>query len=317
MSVPVSILIPTYNRAGYLREAIRSALAQTHENIEVLILDDASPDSTPAVAAEFRFDPRLHYLRHPKNLGITGNWRAGIEAATGSFFCLLHDDDTFAPTFVETLLRPMMDDHDLLLTFCDHWVMDAEGNRLEQVSDEVSGRFKRDVLRKGRLSDFAYSAMINLSIPAGASLFRRSVVTPEFIDSRAQGSIDAWLMYQCVKTGYGAYYIPDRLMNYRTHPGGMSVSMPLQMGEGHLFRYRQMLADPELKPLRVMVQQQLSEALTGHGLALLADGKPRQSRHSLAEALRLKLSLRTFCGYLLACGGNAGNKALTYVRRCR
>ena len=103
----VTILIPTYNRAEFLREAIQSAVTQTHRELEILILDDASPDETAAVAAEFADDPRVTYVRHSKNLGITGNWRAGIERAKGEFFCLLHDDDTFEPTFVESLLLPM------------------------------------------------------------------------------------------------------------------------------------------------------------------------------------------------------------------
>lgn len=55
----VNIIVPTYNRANYLRETLRSVLAQTYTNIEVLVLDDASPDNTPSVVAEFWLIPAL------------------------------------------------------------------------------------------------------------------------------------------------------------------------------------------------------------------------------------------------------------------
>src|SRR6516225_2096630 len=72
----VSILVPAYNAAGYLREALDSLLAQTYENIEIILLDDASTDATPQVAAEYA--DRIQYIRQPRNLGIYENVNAGI-----------------------------------------------------------------------------------------------------------------------------------------------------------------------------------------------------------------------------------------------
>src|ERR1700722_5108084 len=104
MSLPlVSILIPTYKRAALLPQAIQSALDQTYPSIEVLILDDCSPDHTTLAAAPFVGDPRVRYIQHPSNLGLPCNWKFGIEAARGEFFTILHDDDAFEPTFVRDL----------------------------------------------------------------------------------------------------------------------------------------------------------------------------------------------------------------------
>jgi glycosyltransferase involved in cell wall biosynthesis len=314
MSTLVSILIPTYNRADYLRDAIRSALAQTHENLEVLILDDASPDHTPQVAAEFADDPRLRYIRHPKNLGIADNWRAGIEAATGEFFCILHDDDTFEPAFVDALLAPLMKDETLILTFCDHWVMDTQGNRLPSDSDGASRKYGRDRLAPGRVKDFGWTAFLDFSIAVGATLFRRSVVGPSLINSQAQGAIDGWLFYQCVKSGLGAFYVVSRLMNYRLHPGGMSGSQPVYMYEGHLLRCRIMLADAEMAPYRRAIRKQMAETLTNYGISLLTQGESCRAREALKEALRLQASLRGFLAYGLACCGKAGVLATTRLR---
>ena len=124
----VSILVPTYGRAAFAREAVTSALAQTYARIEVIVLDDASPDDTAAALAPFTGDPRFRYVRHEENLGIVGNWRRGISLARGEFFCLLHDDDTFQPDFVAALSAPLRADPSLVLAFCDHWVTDRAGS---------------------------------------------------------------------------------------------------------------------------------------------------------------------------------------------
>lgn len=306
MPPKVSVLVPTYNRARFLRDAIQSALAQTHQNIEVLVLDDASPDDTAEMVAEFAGDARLAYIRHPENRGIVANWRAGIEAAHGDFFCLLHDDDTIEPSFVEALLAPLVQDETLILSFCDHWEMDAAGGRLAKETEESSRRFRRRDLPPGRLAGFAQAAVIDGSPPIGATLFRRRLVLPQFIQDQAKGSIDAWLFYQCVKSGHGAYYVPERLMNHRVHPGGMSASMPLYMTEGHLFRYQTILADAEMAALHPQIRGLKAEALTSYGISLMAQGEVARARRSLREAARIQPRLRTLVALALAYSGRLG-----------
>lgn len=314
----VSILIPTYNRAHYLSAAVGSARAQTHSDLEILILDDASTDETPAVTAAFAAaDRRVRCLRHPRNVGIVANWKAGITAAAGDLFCLLHDDDTFEPEFIESLLRPLHDHEDLILAFSDHWVMDAAGTRLVGASETASRRFRRAALAEGRLSDFARSALLDLSVPVGATLFRRSLVRSDWLRPEAKGSIDAWLFYQCVGTGRGAYYVARRLMNYRSHAGGMTARAPLFMTEGHLFRYRNLLADPRLTPLHASIENKLAGALTDYGIALLTAGRHREARRSLLDSLRRRPGRRAAGAFLLACGGAAGSRLVAALRRQR
>src|SRR5580700_358729 len=114
MSLPlVSILIPTYKRAALLPLAVQSALEQSYPSIEVLILDDCSPDDTTSAATRFAGDRRVRYIRHETNLGLPRNWQFGIDAARGEFFSILHDDDSLEPTFVKDLLAPLLGDPDL------------------------------------------------------------------------------------------------------------------------------------------------------------------------------------------------------------
>ena len=310
----VSILIPTYKRPHYLREAIRSALAQTYPALEILVLDDASPDETPAVVAEFADEPRLRGVRHAQNVGIAENWRRGIQAATGDFFCLLHDDDTLEPEFVARLAAPLQTDPALVVSFCDHWVVNAQGERLPAKTESTSARFGRDRLEAGRLADFAHSALVDASLAVGAALFRRARVVPEFVHQEAKGAIDMWLFYQCVKTGGGAWYVPERLMNYRSHEGGMSFASGVYMAEGHLFRYRHILADLQMQAIHAPIRRMMATTLTDRGIHLLKAGKVKEARAALREALQTDRSRRALAAYALACGGALGVKAANAFR---
>lgn len=102
-STKVTIAIPTFNRARYLKEAIDSALSQTWPHIEVLISDNASTDSTRAYLATLD-DPRIRVILQAENIGMMANWNACLAAATGKYFLMLSDDDLIEPTAVAELL---------------------------------------------------------------------------------------------------------------------------------------------------------------------------------------------------------------------
>ena len=93
--IKVTIMIPTYNQAGYIQEAIESALAQTYPEIEVIVGDDASTDDTMQVVASIK-DRRLKYVRNPLNLGRTKNYRNLLgNHACGDFVVNLDGDDYY------------------------------------------------------------------------------------------------------------------------------------------------------------------------------------------------------------------------------
>ncbi|MDA1317288.1 MAG: glycosyltransferase family 2 protein [bacterium] len=88
----ITVLITTYNRSELLKHAIQSVLNQTLKHIEIIILDDASPDDTKDVVASY-IDKRITYIRQKNNVGFTQNFIAGIKNATGEYVFLLSDDD--------------------------------------------------------------------------------------------------------------------------------------------------------------------------------------------------------------------------------
>lgn len=102
----VTIAIPAYKRR-WLAEAIDSALAQDYKNIELVIVNDHSPQNLDEVVEPYLSDSRVRYFVNEKNLGkesIVHNWNRCLELARGEYFVLLCDDDLLMPNFVSTLL---------------------------------------------------------------------------------------------------------------------------------------------------------------------------------------------------------------------
>lgn len=101
MSAPkVSVIIPTYNRAAFLKEAIESVLDQTLEDFELIIVDDGSTDSTGIVAQSFH-DSRTIYL-YQKNQGVAKARNVGVASSKAPFIAFLDSDDTWLPKKLET-----------------------------------------------------------------------------------------------------------------------------------------------------------------------------------------------------------------------
>jgi glycosyltransferase involved in cell wall biosynthesis len=296
----VTILLPTYNRSHFLPHAIKSAVSQTFTDIQLIILDDASPDDTPEVVRPFLQDPRVRYIRHAENKGITGNWRFGLELIDTEFFCLLEDDDIFGPDFVERMMEPLQSDTELILSFSDHWFIDADGTCDPGLTDMMSRRFGRRGQQTGPVADLAEAALITGSIGITATMFRSAYVSPDFIRDEAGGGIDYWLLYQCARTGRTAYYLSDRLMEYRSHGAGMSHSMPEMMSKGHMFLYGELARDPNFVRLHTASRRKLQNVATCYGIHLLTSHRPEEAVKLLAEALRYGFSPRAYVAYRLA-----------------
>lgn len=101
----VSIVIPAY-KAAFLKDSIESALNQTYKNIEVIVVNDKSPEPLDEIAGFFS-DERLKYYVNPQNIGSkdpVANWNHCLSLARGKYFSLLCDDDLYDPTFVEEML---------------------------------------------------------------------------------------------------------------------------------------------------------------------------------------------------------------------
>ena len=106
----LSVLIPTYNHGRFLRQCVQSVLDQGLDDIEILVLDNASTDETPQVMEGFAREPRVRYMRNRYNYGPGYNWENGLWIAQGRYFTFLSADDYFNPGHLARLL-PMLQAH--------------------------------------------------------------------------------------------------------------------------------------------------------------------------------------------------------------
>ena len=99
----VSVLIPTFNRADVLKRAIDSVLAQSYEELECIVIDDASTDETSRLLKSYS-DPRLKVVIHDKNFGVSKARNSGFEVSKGEWIALLDSDDEWLPHRLESQL---------------------------------------------------------------------------------------------------------------------------------------------------------------------------------------------------------------------
>lgn len=123
-NILVSVIIPTYNRPGMLRIAIKSVLAQTHQNFEIIIVNDAG-EEVKQIIKDCGIEHRVTYIKHIQNKGLAASRNSGLAVATGKYITFLDDDDVFYPEHLKTLL--------LFLETHKYRVAYTDANRADQV----------------------------------------------------------------------------------------------------------------------------------------------------------------------------------------
>lgn len=133
----VSVIMPAYNSAEFIGEAITSVLKQTYDRWELIIIDDASVDDTVKVAGEFiRSDLRIRLISNKINNGAGAARNKGIEAARGSFIAFLDADDLWLPEKLEIQLKYLVE-NDLEMTFSSYYLISEGGGELKKMVEAL------------------------------------------------------------------------------------------------------------------------------------------------------------------------------------
>lgn len=215
MSSLVSIIIPTFCRPQYLREAIDAALAQTYRNLEILVFDNGTMEETLAVAEQAtQRDGRVRFQRNERNLGMSGNFNALADAARGEFLVAIGDDDRLLPEFVDRLVAVMRPP--VRVAFSNQYLIDDRGERLEERSKAHARHYGRDTLPAGVMEN-ADLATWKLSIPMSASLLRTADMRRlRFREDLNTPDIEFFI--RLAREGAAFCFVPEPLMEYRVHP---------------------------------------------------------------------------------------------------
>jgi glycosyltransferase involved in cell wall biosynthesis len=209
MTPKVSILVPTYNYAHYIGEAIESALNQTYTNFELVIIDDQSKDNTDEIVAGYLGDPRVKYYKNKVNLGLAGNFNEALKYAKGEYIKYLLADDLFHPSLLEKMV-PVMDQYPDVSLVTSKRDMFGSKNK----SSELPLLY----LQEGKTVIYA-----SIKEKAGnwigeptTVMFRKSALQIGEFNTSYTCLVD-WEMWLRILTVGDCYIIPETLSYFRVH----------------------------------------------------------------------------------------------------
>ena len=287
----VSIVVATYrSRHDHLGAAIRSALDQSWQEIEVIVSDDSPEDSLRGFVAAFG-DPRLRYRHNRPALGVARNHWVSFGEAKGEYIAVLNHDDWLAPAFVERLVGVLGKQSDAVIAFCDHWIVDESGRRLDDETHRNSAAWGRTTLAEGMHLPFV-SLVGDQTIPmAMGSLFRRTAL-PAKLPSDAGPAYDLWLSYLLCREGAGAWFVRERLAAWRTHFGSLTSQGGMSWLLGSANCWHTMARDLRFASVRRTARRKAALGYYGCAVRSWADGRRidcvRYALSSVMSVLTLK-----------------------------
>jgi len=229
----VSILIPTKDRLGLLREALASAQAQSHSDLEIVVSDDGSSDGTQEWLREAAAaDPRIVIPPANPTPGLFENINHLLNHKRGDAFAVLADDDRLLPTFVERLLEALQQSGDIVAAFCDCWQISTSGVRLERETLNESTGTGRATLAPGIVVEAA-PAVIRNRMVVGLTLYRGCLLERERFDLDCGGAADIDFGLRLISKGEFAY-VAERLGEIRMHPHRASALRLKYMTRGKI-----------------------------------------------------------------------------------
>jgi glycosyltransferase involved in cell wall biosynthesis len=220
-SPTLSVLMPNYNHAHYLRDAIQAILAQSFSAIEIIVLDDASTDDSYEILLGIaRKDPRLRVFRNERNLGVLESLRRLLEMASGDYIYGAACDDRVLPGFLEKSMRLLAIHPEAGLCSTLSRVIDAEGKdrgilKTVMVSTEpayISPERARKFVRW-------YGSWIQ----GNTTIYRREALVSEGGFPPELHAFTDGFTSLVLALKYGACYIPEPLGVWRYTPGGYAA----------------------------------------------------------------------------------------------
>lgn len=213
MNAPkVSVLIPTYNYARYLPEAIESVLAQTLTDFELLIVDDRSTDNTAEVVQPFLTDKRVRFAVNELNLGMVNNWNQCLARASGDYIKFLFGDDKLCDArCLEEMVKMMEANPSATLAAAARVIFDDESRPVNL------WRTLADGLHDGRqlITSLMMEGAENLIGEPSAVLFRRKDASRGF-DIQLRQIVDLEMWFHLLQKG-DLIYTGRPLCGFRRH----------------------------------------------------------------------------------------------------
>lgn len=255
----VSIVIPCYNDAAFIDQAVQSALDQTYENKEIIVVDDGSNEETKGVLKGL--EPKITFLITQENKGTSAARNAGIEMAIGEYILVLDSDDYFEPEFCEKAVDIFKKDSNTKIVTCyTNWFND---------------KTQRIFMPRGGVLE---NILLN-NIAMGSSMFKKidwKIV--EGYDEKMINGFEDWEFYiRLHKNGGRTQVIPEILFNYRNKKNSRNK-------KANLAKY-------DLQEYIYLKHSELYKAIFGLFTRHLIDKLKTEEREKIKNTKRIDFSL--------------------------
>ena len=270
----VSVIMPCFNHGAYVRDSMHSILAQTMSDLELLVVDDFSTDtSRERVMEVMKLDSRVRLLCHPKNLGVSKSRNDGIAAAKGKYLAFCDADDLWLPEKLARQLPALEAQSHYGLAYCESEIIDQNG--------VWTGRKFSDDHPAPRPSGNTFNDLCRTNfINTQTVIVRRDLLPADLrFDEKIRRTEDWWLWLQLArKTAF--VYDPTVLAQYRVHPTSTRAT---QANGYHRDNWKVCKKNLRLHRDMPLPEQGLMWYSMGYGLCAL--GKRRWGRAFMAHAL--------------------------------
>ena len=212
----VSVILPTYNGATrgngeYLRQALESVLNQSHENFELIIINDGSTDNTENLIKSYR-DKRIIYLKNESNKGLGATRNRGLRIVKGDYICFLDDDDLYYENRINTQLNKMLEDNSDV-SICGVDIIDEKG---KIIRSSIKKNFIVPILDICLINIHIYPSSLMIS----RNLFNRIGYFKEYICG-----VEDYDYIIRIALNYNIYYQGNALFAYRLHSQNMTKNL--------------------------------------------------------------------------------------------
>ncbi len=212
-----TVIIPTYNRVKTLERSIRSILAQTYTDYELIIIDDGSTDNTKELIMEIK-DDRIHYIKSPVNRGAANARNIGIRAAKGEYIAFQDSDDEWVPDKLEKQVK-VLDSTDAEIGMVySRFFYDLGGNRILKHPPESMSYEEK--------SGYIYPQMLKQNlIGTPTMLVRKECLNKVGMFNASLKSLEDWELCLRISKEYKVYFIDELLHKAYITPGSLSFDI--------------------------------------------------------------------------------------------
>ncbi len=218
----VSVIMPTYNCGPFIAESIRSVLAQTYSNWELIIVDDCSTDETETIVRSFD-DPRIHYLQNEQNSGAALTRNKALRAAKGRYIAFLDSDDLWNPDKLERQIA-FMEHNGYAFTYHEYTEIDEASKPL---GISVSGKSH---VRPFDMYCCCWPGCLSVIYDA------QTIGLIQIPDIRKNNDSAMWL--QAIRKA-DCYLLPEKLAQYRRRTGSITPTSVWKKIGWHYILFRQ------------------------------------------------------------------------------